>query len=243
MFHHTDRTGPTDSGSEEKPRLSHLRTRLTILACLSAGILVAATVVSAVCLPATPGLRAHAYAAHSSMAGQQGSFASSVRDGLRMHSQEELSDESSEDGEETSEVGWFEEWLAALFPDHGFHPLVIHFPIALFVFGTLLEIVGWWWGDFRVRQAAFWNLAAGSLSTLIVIPTGAIAFMLSDYTWKGIVVYHMAFAGAAAILMAATVLWRRKGPHTSWKYLAVLIASTVALGIAGYFGGELIYGL
>lgn len=243
MFHHTDRTGPTNSGSEEKPRRSHLRARLTILACLSAGVLVVATVVSGVFLTATPEFRAHDHAAHSSMSSNQGSSASSERDGVQIDSQEKLGDESSEDSEETSGAGWFEELLAKLFPDHGFHPLVIHFPIALFVFGTLLEIVGWWWGDFRVRQAAFWNLAAGSLATLIVIPTGAIAFMLSDYTWKGMVVYHMAFAGAAAILMAATVLWRRKGPHTSWQYLAVLIASTVALGIAGYFGGELIYGL
>lgn len=167
-------------------------------------------------------------------------FQSSGLSAESQHAHGKQDSESDAGGSETSRLN---DWLAVIFPDHGFHPLVIHFPIALFVFGTLLEFVGWWRGDFRIRQAAFWNLAAGSLSTLVVIPTGAVAFILSDYTWKGSVVPHMAFAGSAALLMAGTVLWRRKGPHASPWYFALLALATITLGVAGYFGGELIYGL
>lgn len=163
--------------------------------------------------------------------------------GLSAESQHAHDKRDSESDDGASETSVLKDWLAATFPDHGFHPLIIHFPIALFLFGTLLEFVGWWLGDFRIRQAALWNLVAGSLSTLVVIPTGAVAFILSDYTWKGQVVPHMAFAGSAALLMAGTVLWRRKGPHTSPGYFALLALATITLGVAGYFGGELIYGL
>lgn len=230
-----------DIGAAARPPKPITNTVFLVSASVALGLV--ALVAIAVLCPTAPWSRDGSEADGSAAHGRYGFVTSAWSDGLGINTQQEPGDGDAEDSEADSDQGGYEAWLAKIFPDYGFHPLVIHFPIALFLFGTLLELIGWWRRDFRIRQAAFWNLAAASLSTLVVIPTGAIAFILSDYTWKGMVVYHMAFAGAAAILMAATVLWRRKGPHTSRKYFAVLITSTVVLGIAGYYGGELIYGL
>lgn len=129
-----------------------------------------------------------------------------------------------------------------LVPDHGFHPAVIHFPIALFIFGALLEVFGWVKGRDSIRQAGFWNMAAGALSTLVAIPTGLIIFYRSDYTWQGKVLIHVAAAAAATLLMFGVVIWRRKKPLTSPAYAVLLALSVIAVGAAGHFGGQLIYG-
>ena len=134
-------------------------------------------------------------------------------------------------------------WLANVIPDHGFHPVVNHFPIALFLFGAGLEFLGAWRKDVVVRRVAFWNLAAGSISTIVVIPTGVAAYFLSDYTWNGMVIIHITSAASAIVLMASVALWRRTGPHTSPTYFTLLSLAAIALGVAGYYGGELIYGL
>lgn len=234
MFHPTDRVHPTNWWSAKQTKSAIL------IGLLSAMLVTGAAAGLATILMGLGG------AGQSAGSGRQEASATfDFFDGgdLSAGSQHAPGKQDSESDGGGSETSGLSDWLAVIFPDHGFHPLVIHFPIALFVFGTLLEFVGWWRGDLRIRQAAFWNLAAGSLSTLVVIPTGVVAFILSDYTWKGLVVPHMAFAGSAALLMAGTVLWRRKGPHTSTRYFALLALATITLGVAGYFGGELIYGL
>ena len=134
-------------------------------------------------------------------------------------------------------------WLAKVIPDHGFHPAVNHFPIALFLFGAALDFLGACRKDAAIRRMAFWNLAAGSISTIVVIPTGVAAYFLSDYTWNGMVIVHITAAACAIVLMALVALWRRKGTHTSRAYFSLLSLAAIALGVAGYYGGELIYGL
>lgn len=236
MFYPTDRIHPAGRRSACKTR-SAILTGLSIVTMYVTGVVVVGLITV---LQSSGGAGQSVATGWHETSATLDFFQSSVLSADAQHAHGKQDVESDDGASETSGLSG---WLAAIFPDHGFHPLVIHFPIALFLFGTLLEFVGWWRGDFRIRQAAFWNLAAGSLSTLVVIPTGAVAFILSDYTWKGLVVPHMAFAGSAALLMAGTVLWRRKGPHTSPGYFALLALATITLGVAGYFGGELIYGL
>lgn len=236
MFHPTDRIHPTNPWSARQIK-SAILTGLSITTLLATGAVVAGLITI---------FLSSGRAGQSAESGwfEASSFLGLFHgSGLSADSRHAHGKQDTESDGGASEASGLNDWLAVIFPDHGFHPLVIHFPIALFLFGTLLEFVGWWRGDFRIRQAALWNLAAGSLATLVVIPTGAVAFILSDYTWKGLVVPHMAFAGSAALLMAGTVLWRRKGPHTSPRYFALLVLATITLGVAGYFGGELIYGL
>lgn len=135
------------------------------------------------------------------------------------------------------------EWLKRFVPDHGFHPVVIHFPIALFLFGGLLDVIGWRRRNEVIRQAGSWNMLAGVWSSLVVIPTGIVAFLLSDYTLQGTVILHMISAGGAVLLMTAAVLRRRKEAVVRTTYLVLLTLAMAALALAGYFGGELVYSL
>ncbi len=132
--------------------------------------------------------------------------------------------------------------LDALIPRHSFHPLVIHFPIALFIFGAFLEVVGWRRKHPAIREAAWWCLLAGALSTLIAVPTGFLLFYRSGFQWQGLALVHVPLALTATALMIATVLWRRKGAHQSLAYFGLLALATVVLSVAGHFGAQMVWG-
>ena len=132
--------------------------------------------------------------------------------------------------------------LDALIPRHSFHPLVIHFPIALFIFGAFLELVGWRRKHSALRDAAWWCLLAGALSTLIAVPTGFLLFYRSGLQWTGLPLVHVPLALTATALMIATVLWRRKGAHQSLAYFVLLALATAVLSAAGHFGAQMVWG-
>lgn len=134
------------------------------------------------------------------------------------------------------------ESIIKVFPEHGFHPLVIHFPIALFIFGALLEVLGRIKKNDLLQKASGWNLLAGALMTLVTVPTGFVIFFKAGYSWQGIVLTHAILAGVSTVLMLTTAIWKvRKNPTSAFYYILLFVA-TIAVGATGHFGGQLIYG-
>lgn len=131
--------------------------------------------------------------------------------------------------------------LDVLIPRHSFHPLIVHFPIALFIFGALLELAGWRKRP-ALRDAAWYCLLGGALSTFLAVPTGLLLFYRSGFQWQGLPVIHVSLALSATALMISTVLWRRKGVHESPAYFILLALAVVAVSAAGHFGAQMVYG-
>jgi uncharacterized membrane protein len=131
-----------------------------------------------------------------------------------------------------------------LMPRHTFHPVIVHFPIALFIFGAFLDFLGRYRRDDVVRGVAFWNLLFGTLATLVAIPTGFIAAIRLGYPLSiGTPVFlHLSLGILAALLMVAVVLWRRTNLVTHKAYWVLLALAAAAVGIAGHFGGQMVYG-
>ncbi len=129
-----------------------------------------------------------------------------------------------------------------LVPKHSFHPLFVHFPIALFLFGVGLEVFGHRRRDATMRKAGWWALLYGALSTAIAVPTGLLVFFRSGFQWQGTALIHVALAVSATLLMAGTVIWRRRAAHESLSYFTLLGLAAVAVGAAGHFGAQLVYG-
>jgi uncharacterized membrane protein len=143
----------------------------------------------------------------------------------------------------TSSPGTGKKGGSPLIPEHTFHPALVHFPIALFMFGAFLEIFGWYRSKPTVREAGFWNLLASAVSLLVVIPTGLIAsFRLGFSLSPGQPVFtHFLLATSSAVCMIVTVLWRKKQAIEDKRYFALLIVAAALLGAAGHFGGQLVY--
>lgn len=133
---------------------------------------------------------------------------------------------------------------ADLVPKHTFHPLIVHFPIGLFLFGVFLEVLGMRKKNDTLRLAAFWNMAGGALSGLASVATGLVASFRIPYPLTpGTAVFNHLIGGVlAAMLMVVVVAWRRKSAPETAAYLATLVLAAALVVAAGHFGGALVYG-
>jgi uncharacterized membrane protein len=129
-------------------------------------------------------------------------------------------------------------------PKHSFHPLIVHFPIGLFLFGAFLEFLGIRKRRDSIRQAAFWNLAGGALAGVVAVPTGLFAaFRLGHSLVPGTLVFgHFVGGSLATLLMVTVALWRRRHAPSSPGYLTLLALAVALVVAAGHYGGSLVYG-
>lgn len=143
--------------------------------------------------------------------------------------------ESSEPEEEENEQG-------EMIPDHRFHPALVHFPIALFLFGALLD----WQGAKRKnsvwREAGWLALAAGTIMTVPAMATGWAAYLANGYAFEGEPMRHLIAGHVAFLLMVGTTLMRRQRTPESIPYWSLLAMAAVAVGVAGHLGSTLVFG-
>ncbi len=130
----------------------------------------------------------------------------------------------------------------AMFPKHSFHPIIVHFPIALFQFGVFLEFLGWKRGDPNVRYAALLCLLGGGLSAYGAVITGLLFFFRGGFEWSGPPLNHFIAGVAATLLMTTVVLWRLKGAHESKVYFALIALAAALVGLTGHLGGMMVFG-
>ena len=132
-------------------------------------------------------------------------------------------------------------------PAHSFHPLMVHFPIGLFVFGALLEMAGARWRREDLLRAGFLNRCAGALCGIPTIVTGALAFWRTGYTFSyGLPPLHMVSGLCAATLMLASaaagaLLTRAGKPRSGTLYWVLLWIALAAVLVAGHLGSLLVY--
>ena len=126
-------------------------------------------------------------------------------------------------------------------PLHSFHPAVVHFPVALFLFGALLDFLGFRRSSKPLRDAARLNLIAGAVATGLAVPTGLIAYLRLGYSLEHVAV-HLVLALSAVTLMVWVALRRRRDTPVAMGYWALLAAASVAVGAAGHFGSALVFG-
>ncbi|MCC7433895.1 MAG: DUF2231 domain-containing protein [Methanoregulaceae archaeon] len=128
-------------------------------------------------------------------------------------------------------------------PNHRFHPLVIHFPIALFLFGAFLDVLGYRRGDDGLRRLALWNLGFGAAVSVVAVITGLLALFALGWELQGAVLAHLAFGLTASASMLATFFVRRKGdPPTKPGYWMLLAFASLATIVAGHLGSSLVFG-
>lgn len=129
-------------------------------------------------------------------------------------------------------------------PKHAFHPTVVHFPIALFIFGAFLDFVGFQRKKAGMRQAGWWNMLAGTIFTVLAIPTGLLASFGEGFplVFGTPVFLHLMLSVGATLMMILSLVWNRRKPEPSAAYWGWLLLSAGVLGVAGHFGGMLVYG-
>jgi len=134
---------------------------------------------------------------------------------------------------------------AALLQGHAQHPVIIHFPIALFIASAVFDILAIWRKQPVFAAVAYFNLVGAAMTIPLAIATGlgAWRWQLEGARLKGNLQLHLICAlttGAIIFLLC----WRRsrlraKGDSPRAGYFAVMALGLMMITLTGHIGGIL----
>jgi uncharacterized membrane protein len=134
---------------------------------------------------------------------------------------------------------------AALLARHAQHPVIVHFPIALFIASAVFEILAIWRKQPVLASVAYFNLLGAAISLPFTIATGLAAWQwqFEGATLKGNLQLHLICALTSAALILG-LWWRRsrlrlKDERPDLSYFVVMAIGFVTITITGHLGGIL----
>ena len=136
-------------------------------------------------------------------------------------------------------------------PFPNWHPLVVHFPIALILSATVLLLAARLLRSESLAATAAtvgpWNLCLGAAAALVALGTGLSAVLDLDLSAaaRQAISTHLKWAMLTTLLLVLLAVWRGAGTASrsrpSWIFLVVLIAAGAALSFTAYRGGKNVY--
>lgn len=140
---------------------------------------------------------------------------------------------------------------ALLNPIPGWHPAVVHFPLALILIAVpLLFAARLLRSEPLASSAAIvgtWNLCLGSAAALLALATGLAAVLELDVgaAARQAISLHLKWAILTTLVLVLLAVWRGAGTaqqsRPSWLFLFVLLAASAALVMTGYHGAQNVY--
>ena len=125
------------------------------------------------------------------------------------------------------------------------HPLIVHFPVGLFVSGAIFELYGSFRGEKIVAQAGAFNVRLGfwcSLPVAVVGFLGLRSIKLKD-EFSLFVTNHILFTLSTILIFFGVILLSRF-QNTIWGkvlYHFLLLVGLFTVLNAGFYGGELVH--
>jgi uncharacterized membrane protein len=125
------------------------------------------------------------------------------------------------------------------------HPLVVHFPVALWIVSLLFDVFAWYRQDPLYRRAAYWLVGLGLLGAVVSVGSGWIDLLGYERggVEPGIVRRHwihslLAYASTVVYLLNFLWRWRKENRVTS-VLVGLSILGAILIAVAGYLGGAL----
>lgn len=135
---------------------------------------------------------------------------------------------------------------AALSAKHAQHPVIIHFPIALFIISVVFDVFAIWRENPAMARAAYYNLVAAAVTAPVAIATGLAAWQwqLEGARLKGNLLLHVILALAASGMIWLLCGWRVLQRHLTESapgviYIVLALTTVLLIAIAGHLGGIL----
>jgi uncharacterized membrane protein len=133
----------------------------------------------------------------------------------------------------------------ALLAGHAQHPVIIHFPIALFIASVALDLLALWRKRTVLATVAYYNLIGAAITLPLALATGLGAWhwQLEGAPVKGTLLLHMIFALTSASLIFL-LCWMRPrlsvdGTRLGFIYFSMTLLAMMAITITGHLGGIL----
>lgn len=139
-------------------------------------------------------------------------------------------------------------WQDTGFDIRWWHPVAVHFAIALFIISVLLDLAGTVARRPGLQQAAWVNLSLAAVAAIATVAAGMVAEVYSSPTPEGhqtLDVHKLlGFASLAMILLLFAWRYLQRGHFPRRGGLLYLLLGLTGAGLtsgAGYFGGEMVY--
>ena len=131
---------------------------------------------------------------------------------------------------------------------HPIHPMLIPFPLALWVFSFIADLIYLWRGNPVWRDwIAFYALLAGIIGAVVAAVFGIIDWLsIKDRAVKKVADWHARLNVIALLIFAASFYLRTTGGSRmiGGSYTIPLVLSVlgvILITISGYLGGELVF--
>jgi uncharacterized membrane protein len=132
---------------------------------------------------------------------------------------------------------------AALLAAHAQHPILIHFPIGLFVASVVFDLLAVWRKQPMLADVAYYNLLGAAITIPLAIATGlgAWRWQLEGVTLKGNLRLHLICALTSALLIFI-LSWMRlrlraRSSLPGAAYWSVTVVALLAITVTGHLGG------
>jgi uncharacterized membrane protein len=135
-------------------------------------------------------------------------------------------------------------------PGGPFHPLVVHFPIALYLLGVLFSGGFLWRRSVDYERFAYWSFVLSWISVGVAALVGLadMGALAPDDPRRISLNNHITAGVALLIVNGLLVYYRFRWANVltgarRWQYLALMTAGLVAVIVTGWLGGNLVYNL
>ena len=130
------------------------------------------------------------------------------------------------------------------------HPMIVHFPIALIIFGFLSDLIFLFYKkEVCLSKTGFYLMVIGTLGAVTAYITGQ--FFTNEPAQGEIVsvfTKHETFALVTIIIMLIgsllriyMVLMKRDETYLKWVVFIFCLLGTISVSITGFLGGTMVY--
>jgi uncharacterized membrane protein len=125
---------------------------------------------------------------------------------------------------------------------HPLHPMLVAFPIGLWVFALVCDIVAASGGNGPWRSVALYCVAGGIVGAVLAAVPGLVDyFSIDEAAMRRIATFHLVVNVGALMVFAINLWCRFVLPSTSPVPLILSIIGVIGIGIGGWLGGEMVY--
>ncbi len=123
------------------------------------------------------------------------------------------------------------------------HPMVVHFPIALFMTASLFVLLALFLQERSFEIASFYLLILGAISSPFAMATGLLTWWVNYRLKLNTFVRRKIYLSILLLIFEVIlILWRVSQPEVSHPlYIVMMVLLTPIVSLLGYYGGQLTF--